>query len=204
MNMADRIQHLRKGKGISQEELADKIGVSRQAVSKWESEQSVPDIEKIVLLSEIFNVTTDYLIKGIEPVPDKVQKEKEMLSNVLYISSTALIFIGLFCAFAEWHEKQTMGSIWGSMIIQAVGIAGYFIGKLFSGADAPYCMKWINMIGAAFMPVSMVSGYLSILFFQQGWFSPYPIGLCHTLVFVGLFFAMILISFLFFNKTGKR
>ena len=43
MNTADRIQHLRKVKGISQEELADKIGVSRQSVSKWESEQSLPD-----------------------------------------------------------------------------------------------------------------------------------------------------------------
>ena len=42
MNMSDRIQYLRKTKGISQEELADKVGVSRQAVSKWESEQSTP------------------------------------------------------------------------------------------------------------------------------------------------------------------
>ena len=48
MNMADRIQYLRKSKGISQEELADKVGVSRQAVSKWESEQSTPDLEKII------------------------------------------------------------------------------------------------------------------------------------------------------------
>ena len=46
MTMADRIQSLRKTKGISQEELADQIGVSRQAVSKWESEQSNPDLEK--------------------------------------------------------------------------------------------------------------------------------------------------------------
>ena len=44
MNMADRIQYLRKAKGISQEELADQVGVSRQADSKWESEQSTPDI----------------------------------------------------------------------------------------------------------------------------------------------------------------
>lgn len=46
MNLADRIQHLRKVKGISQEQLADSLGVSRQAVSKWESEQSTPDVEK--------------------------------------------------------------------------------------------------------------------------------------------------------------
>ena len=68
MSIADRIQTLRKSKGISQEELADKIGVSRQAVSKWESGQSAPDIEKIILLSEFFGVTTDFLLKGIKPV----------------------------------------------------------------------------------------------------------------------------------------
>ena len=62
MNIADRIQILRKSRGISQEELADKIGVSRQAVSKWESEQSTPDIDKIILLSDYFDVTTDYLL----------------------------------------------------------------------------------------------------------------------------------------------
>lgn len=67
MDLADRIQYLRKTKGLSQEELADKIGVSRQAVSKWESGQSTPDIEKIVILSELFAVTTDYLLKGVEP-----------------------------------------------------------------------------------------------------------------------------------------
>ena len=68
MNMADKIQYLRKTKGLSQEELADKVGVSRQAVSKWESEQSTPDLEKIIIMSELFEVTTDYILKGIEPV----------------------------------------------------------------------------------------------------------------------------------------
>ena len=74
MNIADRIQLLRKSKGISQEELADKIGVSRQAVSKWESEQSTPDIEKIILLSDYFQTTTDYILKGIEPVKEYDKK----------------------------------------------------------------------------------------------------------------------------------
>lgn len=54
MNMADRMQYLRKSKGISQEELADKVGVSRQSVSKWESEQSTPDLEKIIIMSDFF------------------------------------------------------------------------------------------------------------------------------------------------------
>lgn len=74
MNMADRIQYLRKTKGISQEELAEKVGVSRQAVSKWESEQSMPDLEKIIAMSDFFEVTTDYLLKGREPAKDQEQK----------------------------------------------------------------------------------------------------------------------------------
>lgn len=71
MNIADRIQSLRKQKGMSQIELADAIGVSRQAVSKWESEQTIPDLDKIVAMSEIFGTTTDYLLKGIEPVENE-------------------------------------------------------------------------------------------------------------------------------------
>ncbi|MCI9193085.1 MAG: helix-turn-helix transcriptional regulator [Acutalibacter muris] len=71
MNLSDRIQELRKTKGMSQEELADRVGVTRQAVSKWESGQSVPELDKIVALSEIFDVSTDYLLKGVEPTPSK-------------------------------------------------------------------------------------------------------------------------------------
>lgn len=72
MNIADRIRDLRKSKGISQEQLSDVVGVSRQAVSKWESEQTIPDLDKVVILSEYFGVTTDYILKGIEPVKEKV------------------------------------------------------------------------------------------------------------------------------------
>ena len=74
MNIADRIQYLRKQKGLSQEELADKIGVSRQAVSKWGSEQSTPDLDKIIVMSDLFEVTTDYILKGIEPVSTTSKK----------------------------------------------------------------------------------------------------------------------------------
>ena len=60
MTIADRIQSLRKSKGMSQEELADRIGVSRQAVSKWESEQATPDLEKVVIMSDIFEVIKNF------------------------------------------------------------------------------------------------------------------------------------------------
>jgi transcriptional regulator with XRE-family HTH domain len=63
MILADKIIELRKKSGWSQEELAEKMNVSRQSVSKWEGAQSVPDMERILRLSEIFGVSTDYLLK---------------------------------------------------------------------------------------------------------------------------------------------
>lgn len=63
MILADKIIRLRKRNGWSQEELAEKMRVSRQAVSKWEGAQTIPDIEKILLLGRLFGVTTDYLLK---------------------------------------------------------------------------------------------------------------------------------------------
>ena len=64
MNVPERIQVLRKQKGISQEELASELGVSRQAVSKWESGQSFPELDNIVALSDFFGVSADFILKG--------------------------------------------------------------------------------------------------------------------------------------------
>ena len=63
MILADKIVRLRKKNGWSQEELAQKMNVSRQAVSKWESAQTIPELEKILQLGALFGVTTDYLLK---------------------------------------------------------------------------------------------------------------------------------------------
>ncbi len=63
MILADKIITLRKKNGWSQEELAEKLGVTRQSVSKWEGAQSVPDLNKILLMSRIFEVSTDFLLK---------------------------------------------------------------------------------------------------------------------------------------------
>ena len=63
MILADKIMSLRKKAGWSQEELAEQLGVTRQSVSKWEGAQSVPDMDKVVQMSRLFGVTTDYLLK---------------------------------------------------------------------------------------------------------------------------------------------
>lgn len=76
MILADKIIDERKKNGWSQEELAEMLGVSRQSVSKWESAQSVPDLQKILKLAEIFGVSTDYLLKDeLEPETNNAPKE---------------------------------------------------------------------------------------------------------------------------------
>ena len=72
--LADKIIELRKKSGWSQEELAEKMDVSRQAVSKWESGQTQPELDKILLLSSLFGVTTDYLLKEEVACEEKTEK----------------------------------------------------------------------------------------------------------------------------------
>ncbi len=81
MILAEKIVNLRKQAGWSQEELAEKLGVSRQAVSKWESAQSIPDLNKVLLLSEVFSVSTDYLLKDDSDVPGEVLTETKTVMD---------------------------------------------------------------------------------------------------------------------------
>lgn len=64
MSFAQNIQYLRKLRGITQEELSDLVGVSRQSVSKWETGDAFPETEKIMQLCDIFNVSMDVLMRG--------------------------------------------------------------------------------------------------------------------------------------------
>ena len=112
MILADKITKLRKKSGWSQEELAEKMNVSRQSVSKWESASSIPDLNKILMLSKIFGVSTDYLVKEeIEDVdeiaeednsgPRKVTLEETMLYIQNKRAVSRLISKGvLLCIFA--------------------------------------------------------------------------------------------------------
>lgn len=75
MIFADKVIALRKKAGWSQEELAERLNVSRQSVSKWESAQSVPDIDRILQMSRLFGVTTDYLLKDDMEEPEVTGEE---------------------------------------------------------------------------------------------------------------------------------
>ena len=78
MILADKIIYLRKRAEWSQEELAEKMGVSRQSISKWEGAQSIPDMNRLLKLSQIFGVSTDFLLKdelGLEQLTPSVETD---------------------------------------------------------------------------------------------------------------------------------
>lgn len=126
MNISDRIQEFRKAKGISQEELADKIGVSRQAVSKWESGQSLPELDKIILISEYFGVTTDQLLKGADAPKPGEHRQPDAIS--FSVVATALNLIGLLITCVVWNERQTMDSLIIAVVFMVMGCVVYGVG----------------------------------------------------------------------------
>ena len=82
MTLGEKIQSLRSAQGLSQENLAEHLGVSRQAISKWELDKTVPDVKYIVELSILFQVTTDYLLKdGITKSPAPPSETQPALSS---------------------------------------------------------------------------------------------------------------------------
>ncbi len=91
MILAEKIMQLRKKNGWSQEELAEQLNVSRQSVSKWESAQSIPDLNKILLMSDLFGVSTDYLLKDNE---EETKKQNEPQMDTAPINSDSR-FVGM-------------------------------------------------------------------------------------------------------------
>ena len=154
MKLGQKIAGLRKKSSLSQEALAEKMNVSRQAVSKWESNQSIPDIEKIVDLSELFGVTTDYLLNNGTPsfeLPGKSSEEKiekalpaitdQEIDQYLEVAkkaahfeslSIALFFLAIasFCLFSTlvFISHNIFGTVAYIAPIIIIAIAlGYFI-----------------------------------------------------------------------------
>ncbi len=208
MNISDRIQSLRKSKGVSQEELADKIGVSRQAVSKWESEQSTPDIEKILLLSEYFDVTTDYLLKGIDPIPKGTEDKVD--ARIFSIAGTTFNFIGLVAAIMIWIEKQVPIAVAVGFIIMAIGCMIFAIGQLLGEhkKEALKSFAVINVWLISLMPISCMFNCIQGIIGGYWWaISPIP-ELGNSLSVYGLcwigYFAICIIFDIIILKRGKR
>ena len=83
MNFSEKLRLLRKSKGLSQEQLAEKILVSRQAVAKWELGQAFPDISNLIQLSNLFHVTVDYLVKDAECSVSCIEESQTEINKLI-------------------------------------------------------------------------------------------------------------------------
>ncbi len=100
MNLGLQLKRFRESKNFSQEEVARKVGVTRQAVYKWENNKSYPDIDNLILLSKLYEVTIDELLKGSEDVREELDKkdkdEDDDENDFGFFIGIVLIFIGIF------------------------------------------------------------------------------------------------------------
>lgn len=115
MNFSEKLLTLRKANNLTQEQLAKKLDVSRQSVSKWESGQATPELEKIVAISAIFDVTTDYLLKSSEI--DDLSVKTEVLEK-----QQQMMFV------REQKQHQIFECVMYSLAVYMIFFAVYFIG----------------------------------------------------------------------------
>lgn len=155
MNLSEKLLKLRKQSGLSQQELADQLNVSRQSVSKWELNESVPDISNILALSEIYHVSTDYLLK------DSIENDtKENRIDLMIVISTCIVFIGLLSAYMLWKHYQNSICLLVGMLIQIIGIIVFEIFALPTHQQK-YQRKFfsINIWLLCFIPIFYMSEY---------------------------------------------
>ena len=193
MTIAERIQPLRKASGISQEELAERIGVSRQAVSKWEGGQSLPDLDKIILLSDQLETTTDYLLKGIPPAPEGKKNRGPLLAS---IAGTILNGAGLIAAVAIWVERQTAYAVAIGLIAMLIGTGIFLLGQWPTGREQEAARRFFLLPNLWILPFIPLSCLFNLLDGVMGGFSgqlaPIPL-LGNSLVSFSLYWVLYLV-----------
>lgn len=203
MKFGEKLQSLRKSRGMSQEQLASQVNVSRQAISKWELGESNPDIEYIIQISNIFNVTTDYLLKDEEEISTREISPQGnanfIKAQILLIASIAFLAIGLFCAFGGWQTEQNPEVIWGSIVIQVVGVVAYFIGKIFLQSKVPLGINMVNLAIGLFMPISMIALLLS-----GRKLAPYPTDIYTIVIFGIMYIVTLILSYILLKKQQAK
>lgn len=127
MILADKIIDERKKLRLSQEELAEKLSVSRQAVSKWESLQSIPDLQKIIAMSELFSVSTDYLLK------DDAEPEKSMTDSSDSDRTRRLVSMEEANAFLSAMKEQSKTVSFGVLLCILCPVLLIFLNGLAEG-----------------------------------------------------------------------
>lgn len=157
MSLGGRIAELRRQKGWSQENLAEQLGVTRQSVSKWESDASVPDLDKIVSLSDLFGVSTDYLIKDDEPEAAATAAEPQAEQSAHYVSASQA---QEFIAMTENSAPKTALAV---MLCILSPVCLIFLAALSDVQQAPISEGAATGIGMAALLILVAVGVAALI-----------------------------------------
>jgi len=151
MNTGEKIHQIRKMSGMTQEELAEKMNVSRQTISKWETGASAPDLENAIRLCELFQISLDDFMKGKQSMEDET---KISLQDIVKINKRS--------------QQMTITLMSGLFFLMIGVLIAFFVGALFSAMDSIEYMlyRYIAVGEYAYMPVSywkMVSPALALI-----------------------------------------
>ena len=135
MKISEKIVHLRKLNGLSQEDLAEKLQVSRQAISRWEMGTAKPDANNILQISKLFRVTTDYLLNDEYESDNDLPKIKES-NHILHMNLTLLAIISqvafLNAAMKPFHEMREQGMDMVELVIKIIPLLACSIWMAFN------------------------------------------------------------------------
>lgn len=187
MTLGEKIQGLRKQQGLSQEALAERVSVTRQTISKWELDQSTPDLEFLAQLSDIFNVSSDYLIKSELTRPDELpfkkrsyrpsQKVRGVIFAVISAGALAAAVICLICDYFSspglswsWLAIASIGAAWLLLLPALVAREKIILTTLAGASVVPFPLlavlalqlerPLIFRLGSCIALVSIVAGWL--------------------------------------------
>lgn len=130
MNFHEKLYTLRKASGMTQTELAEKLDVSRQAVSRWEMGTAKPEVDTLIAISDLFGVTLDYLLKdrkepreqGVSPVPPETADEKEEAWIKWIRAAMVLLVIGIGMLLNAWFFSGVIGKPFPAIYRWVAGI----------------------------------------------------------------------------------
>lgn len=176
LEIANRLQALRKEKGYSQEQLADALGISRQAISKWERAEASPDTDNLICLAKLYGVSLDELLSTDETI-EEIKKDQELNNNDERKKE-----------FKE-HQKEDKSKIHklvSNMVVSTYVVAAIIIFCVFGALKGLWHPLWILFLGipvvdsiiecffkrkitAFCYPVAIAIIYLLLGFLKNGW-----------------------------------
>lgn len=121
MTFGERLFELRKTKNISQEELAELLDVSRQSISKWENDKAYPEMTRLLFMSDYFNVSLDYLMRGTE---DDAKKEEVEIN---YKAKNMLMIWNSFVSNLSDKQRKLIMVLYVLLICVLIAIIGAFV-----------------------------------------------------------------------------